>query len=75
MPGCEKPDTSLLQKKCERMLKETKKLVGNTPITIDATAVPRFLGLTKLLLTHGFSVVKVFADGFLAEEKADYLWL
>ena len=75
MPGCEMPDTSLLQKKCERMLKETKTLVGDTPITIDATVVPRFLGLTKLLITHGFSVVKVFADGFLAEEKADYLWL
>ena len=75
MPGCEMPDTSLLQKKCERMLKETKTLVGDTPIAIDATVVPRFLGLTKLLITHGFSVVKVFADGFLAEEKADYLWL
>lgn len=69
------PDTSLLRKRCERILQETKELVGDTKITIDATVVPRLLGLTRLLISHGFLVERIFTDAFSAEEKEDYLWL
>lgn len=75
MPGVKMPDTSLLRKQCEDILQETKELVGDTKITIDATVVPRLLGLTRLLISHGFSVKTIFTDSFSAEEKADYLWL
>lgn len=75
LPGVSMPDTGRLRAKCEHMLQETKELLGDTPITIDATVVPRLLGLTRLLLSHGFSVVKIFTDGFSAEEKNEYLWL
>ena len=75
MPGAAMPDTSLLRKRCERILQETKELVGDTKITIDATVVPRLLGLTRLLISHGFSVERIFTDAFSAEEKEDYLWL
>lgn len=75
MPGVVMPDTSLLRKRCERILQETKELVGDTKITIDATVVPRLLGLTRLLISHGFSVERIFTDAFSAEEKEDYLWL
>ena len=33
------------------------------------------LGLTRLLISHGFSVERIFTDAFSAEEKEDYLWL
>ena len=62
MPGAVMPDTSLLRKRCERILQETKELVGDTKITIDATVVPRLLGLTRLLISHGFSVERIFTE-------------
>lgn len=75
MPGVKMPDTRLLRKRCERVLQETKEMVGTTKITIDATAVPRLLGLTRLLMSHGFLVERIFTDSFSLEEKEDYLWL
>lgn len=75
MPGAKMPDTDALRKKCECMLQETKEVLGDTKIAIDATVVPRLLGLTRLLISHGFSVEKIFTDSFSAEEKEDYLWL
>ena len=36
---------------------------------------PRPLGLTKLLLTHGFQVQSVFLDSISPEEKEVFFWL
>ena len=69
MPGAVMPDTSLLRKRCERILQETKELVGDTKITIDATVVPRLLGLTRLLISHGFSVERIFYGCFFGRRK------
>ena len=60
---------------CEKALKRAGQVIGNTPIAIDYTAVPRPLGLARLLLEHGFRVVRVYADSFLPEERDDFEWL
>lgn len=60
---------------CERALERAKNVIGETPIVIDYTAVPRPLGLAKLLLEHGFHVTRVYADSFLPEEQKDFEWL
>ena len=75
MLNTEAPETANLKEKCERKLAEAKSLIGNTPIALDATAVPALLSLTKLLLTHGFHVVRIYTDSFSTEEKAEYKWL
>lgn len=66
------PDTSLLRKRCERILQETKELVGDTKITIDAKfsgCSKTFRTLTRLLISHGFSVERIFTDAFLRQKK------
>ncbi|MDO5409738.1 MAG: nitrogenase component 1 [Lachnospiraceae bacterium] len=60
---------------CEEALKQAKTVIGNTPIAIDYTAIPRPLGLARLLLEHGFQVFRVYADSFIPEEEADFKWL
>lgn len=60
---------------CEEALSQAKKIIGDTPIAIDYTAVPRPLGLARLLLEHGFHVFRIYADSFAAEEKEDFQWL
>ncbi|MCD8018812.1 MAG: nitrogenase component 1 [Clostridiales bacterium] len=62
-------------KKCEEALEETKKRLGDTPIVLDASAVPRYLGLARFLLEHGFSVIRIYGDSFSPEEEKDYQWL
>lgn len=71
----EAPETEILKEKCERKLAGAKALIGDTPIALDATAVSAFLSLTKLLITHGFHVVRIYTDSFSPEEKEEYEWL
>ena len=61
-----------LRAECERELEETKKLIGDTPVSIDYTYCPRPLGLAKLLLDHGIKVTRVYADGIPGGDKAAY---
>ncbi|MBR3332002.1 MAG: nitrogenase, partial [Mogibacterium sp.] len=49
-------EIAALRAECERELEETKKLIGDTPVSIDYTFCPRPLGLAKLLLSHGINV-------------------
>jgi hypothetical protein len=56
-------------------LEQARKIIGETPIAIDYTAVPRPLGLARLLLEHGFHVIRIYADSFLPEEEKDFEWL
>ena len=69
------PDLEGLRRACEEALEKAQKQIGKTPIALDYTAVPRPLGLARLLLEHGFSVVCIYADAFLPEEKEDFDWL
>lgn len=57
---------------CERELEKTKKLIGDTPVSIDYTFCPRPLGLTKLLLDHGINVTRVYVDGIPGGDRAAF---
>lgn len=69
------PDLNAARAACEEALAKAGELIGDTALAIDAHAVPRPLGLARLLITHGFRVVRLYADSFSLEEKADYEWL
>ena len=73
--GTNPPETAQLKKKCEMSLEKAKEQIGDTRISIDASAVPRILGLTRLLLSHGLRVFRIYTDGFSPEEEGDYHWL
>ncbi|MEG2000821.1 MAG: nitrogenase component 1 [Evtepia sp.] len=71
----EKPNFEIQIANAEKALDAAKNVIGNTPIAIDYTAVPRPLGLARLLLEHQFRVVQVYADSFSGEEQDDFAWL
>ena len=62
-------------RKCEESLSNAYQIIGDTPIAVDYLFHPRPLGLTKLLLTHGFRVQSVFLDSISSEEKEVFFWL
>ncbi len=69
------PDFSGKREECDRALKETRALIGDTPIAIDFAFCPRPLGLARMLLDAGFNVERVYLDAISGEEKNDYLYL
>ncbi len=62
-------------RECEESLSLAHQIIGDTPIAVDYLFHPRPLGLTKLLLTHGFQVQSVFLDSISPEEKEVFFWL
>lgn len=62
-------------RECEEALSRAHQIIGDTPIAVDYLFHPRPLGLTKLLLTHGFQVQSVFLDSISPEEKEVFFWL
>ena len=62
-------------RECEEALSHAHQIIGETPIAVDYLFHPRPLGLTKLLLTHGFQVQSVFLDSISPEEKEVFFWL
>ena len=62
-------------RECEEVLSHAHQIIGDTPIAVDYLFHPRPLGLTKLLLTHGFQVQSVFLDSISPEEKEVFFWL
>ena len=65
-------EIAALRTECENELEETKKLIGDTPVSIDYTYCPRPLGLAKLLLDHGINVTRVYADGIPGGDRAAF---
>lgn len=61
--------------KCDELLRQTRELLGTTPIFIDPSLHPRPLGLARLLLEHDFCVKKVYLDAVSSEEEIDFYWL
>lgn len=61
--------------KCETALDEARAAVGNIPVAIDYIAVPRPLGLARLLLEHRFNVREIYLDAISTEEAEDFHWL
>ena len=62
-------------RECEEALSHAHQIIGDTPIAVDYLFHPRPLGLTKLLLSHGFQVQSVFLDSISPEEKEVFFWL
>lgn len=62
-------------RECEEALSHAHQIIGDTPIAVDYLFHPRPLGLTKLLLTHGFQVQSAFLDSISPEEKEVFFWL
>ena len=69
------PDVEKLKSRAEEELSKTAELLSGIPVAIDYTATPRPLGLAQLLLKHGFKVVSVYGDTFIAEEQPAFDWL
>ena len=65
-------EISALRAECERELEETRKLIGDTPVSIDYTYCPRPLGLAKLLLGHGINVTRIYVDGIPGGDRAAF---
>ena len=73
--GVPQRDDSPGRERAEKALKRAQSMIGGTPVALDGTATPRPLSLARLLCEHGFSVGRIYADAFSAEEKDDFLWL
>lgn len=70
--GIRAPELRENRARCEQALSRLRQTIGSVPIAIDYTAVPRPLGLARLLLSHGMNVRRVYCDSFEAIEKADF---
>ena len=73
--GAPVPDHAAKRAECQNALAAALEVIGDTPIAIDYTALPRPLGLARLLLESGFNVKRVYADSFSGEERADFGYL
>ncbi len=60
---------------CEEALSKAKASLGDTPIAIDYIGHNRPLGLAKLLLSHGFTVTRIYLDAISPEEEHSFFWL
>lgn len=69
------PDLNVLEQQTEEQIEHTAKLLKGIPISIDYTAVDQPLGLARLLISHGFKVISVFADNYTGEEAEAFTWL
>lgn len=52
--------------------KNTKSLLGDTPIAVDYTAVLAPVGLCRLLVENGFNVTELYIDDFAPAEREDF---
>lgn len=73
--ACPEPDLTTLENNAAQALAETKKEIGNTPVSIDYTATPRPLSLARVLTEHGFQVNHIYLDAMIPEEEPHFRWL
>ena len=69
------PDFREGRERAEDALRAAKEEIGDTPVALDYTAVPRPVSLARLLLDRGFRVIRICADAFAPEEKTDFEYL
>ena len=70
--GIPAPSDSEIQAKrnmVEQRVKSVQNLYGDTPVSIDYTAVDQPLGLALFLMNHGFQVESVFLENFTEREE------
>lgn len=73
--GVPMPDFANEEEHCEQSLAKLGRVLGDAPISIDASFHPRPLGLAHLLLGHGCNVTEIYLDGVSSEEEQDLAWL
>lgn len=71
--GIKRPDYSAAIQQNEESLLKAKKVIADTPIAIDYAATFRPFSLAKLLLQHGFNVVRIYTDSISNDDKADFI--
>lgn len=57
------------REKTDEAVEETRRLLGDTPVSLDYTAVDCPLELALFLLEHGFNVESVFVDVFTERQE------
>lgn len=70
-----KVDVINLRKNADAALKKARSVIGESPISIDFSATPMYLGLAKLLVEHKFNVVALYGDVIINDEKETLDWL
>ena len=69
------PDLRKEREMAEAALSAAKEEIGDTPVALDYTAVPRPVSLARLLLDRGFRVTRIYTDVYLPEERTDFEYL
>ena len=72
---CVDYDTAIKENRASKAIQKAKKIIGDTPIAIDYTAVSAPLSLARLLSENGFNVVSIYADSFTEDERDEFVWL
>ena len=73
--GVEWTERQALRQKAMDALDAAKKVIGDTAVVIDYTALPAPLSLCRLLLEHGFRVERLYVDAFNGAEEEEFQWL
>ncbi|MCR5484724.1 MAG: nitrogenase component 1 [Clostridiales bacterium] len=60
---------------CDECLSLLKDILGDTPVSIDYTAVPRPLSLARLLIEHSFNVKNIYLEFINDDEEKDFIFL
>lgn len=70
-----RPDFRPRIAECELAFEALKQLIGDTPIAIDCTFTFCPFSLARLLVEHGFRVLKIYSDTVPAEDRDNFEWL
>ena len=73
--GKEDTDAERGEEKSERALAALRKEFGSRPLALDFTFTFLPLSLARLLVTHGFAVREIYADGFSGDDEENFCWL
>lgn len=68
-------DFTPYRQEAENAIRRAFKVVGKTPVIVDASAVKAPFCLARALLEYGFRVVRVQAQECISIEKSDYEWV
>lgn len=69
------PDFGPLEKLADDALARARRTAGDMAVTIDYAAVSRPLELARLLVEHGFHVVRVYTDSIPPGDERAFDWL
>ena len=73
--GVDAPDTAAGRQAALDALEDTRAVLGDMPVALDYTAVPRPMELAKLLVQAGMRVTEIYIDAVSGEELSAAAWL